>query len=68
MKILDATGNGEEQCMSTPLSINPARASLTNLLAIPVPEIRTSSKSTTPVASIKRLHHLGGIRDVSEES
>lgn len=54
--------------MSTPPSINPARASLTDLLAIPVPEIRTSSKSTTTVASIKRLHHLGGIRDVSEES
>ena len=54
--------------MSTPPSINPASASLTGLLAIPVPEIRTSSKSTTTVASIKRLHHLGGIRDASEES
>lgn len=54
--------------MSTPLSINPARASLTDLLAIPVPEIRTSSKSTTPVVSSTRLHRPGGIRDVSEES
>lgn len=69
MKIIDATGNGEEQCMSAPPSINPARTSLTNLLAIPVPEIRAPSKTTiTVVRYMHLMNHLDGARDVSEES